>query len=189
MRWILYCLACSTFGSISVAINTGTKVCPLLGAVFPAPTGLSTNVQFQAATKLFDTAMTNALITGISTNGPAPFNATTISIGMFSVSEKNLIYERHYTDSSVRNSQIGTQQVDANSIYRLGSIGKFLTVYLFLIRDGDQHFNDPITKYVPELAGLDNVGMESPNGITPNWSEITIGELASHMSGLGRNCK
>ena len=67
----------------------------------------------------------------------------------------------------MRNSSIGTQNVDADSVYRLGSIGKLFTVYLFLIREGDVRFKDPITMYIPELATASASTAASPNGITP----------------------
>jgi hypothetical protein len=67
-------------------------------------------------------------------------------------SEAGLVHERHYTDPSVALGDVGTKKADADSVYRIGSISQLLTVYLFLIRVGDQRFNDPITKYIPELA-------------------------------------
>ena len=108
---------------------------------------------------------------------------------MFSISENDLIYQRHYTDPCVNNSEAGTQKVNADSIYRLGSISKLLAVYLWLIREGDQRFNDPVTKYIPALAAAAASTPASPNGITPNWNELTIGQLASHMGGIARDCK
>jgi len=191
MRSIFYGLACFGFVGISIAVEATTKVCPLIGLAFPVPTGLSTNKEFQAATKLLDAALNTALETGMSPNGPFPFNATTFSIGMFSPSEEGLLYQRHYTDPSVRNSDTGTREVDADSIYRLGSLGKLFTVYLFLIREGDQHWNDPITKYIPELAAAaaTSFNSSSTDGIMPDWNEITIGQLASQMSGISTDCK
>lgn len=176
------------FGVTWVLAAISAKACPLLGPVYPAPSGLSSNARFQAATKLLDASLTDALRTGMTTNGPFQFNATTFSIGMFSTSEPGLVYQRHFTDPSVQTSEAGVKNVDADSVYRLGSIGKLLTVYVFLIRDGDQHFNDPVTKYILELAAAVASTTASPNGITANWTEITIGQLASHMSGLAKDC-
>lgn len=189
MHSIFYFLLCGVLVATSATENTNTKVCPLLGPAYPVPTGLSSNEQFQAATKLIDAALNTTLETGTTVNGPGPYNATTMSIGMFSISEEDLIYQYHYTDPSVRNSKVGLQEVDEDSIYRLGSISKLLTIYLFLIREGDQRFNDPITKYIPELATAVASTSDSLNGITPNWNEITIGQLASHMSGIAIDCE
>ena len=54
---------------------------------------------------------------------------------------------------------------------------------MFLIEDGDRHFNDPIAEHVPALlqAGSDW------NLITPEWKDITIGDLAGQMAGLARD--
>ena len=175
------------FGA-SIAARTSTKICPLLGSAFPSPTGLSSSDRFHAVTKSFDDTLTAAFETGISINGPAPFNTTSISIGMFSISEDDLIYQRHYTDPFVRNSTHGTHEVNAESIYRIGSISKLLTVYLFLIREGDQRLNDPITKYIPQLAEAASHTTNTTNGATPKWNEITLLQLASHMSGIARDC-
>jgi CubicO group peptidase (beta-lactamase class C family) len=137
--------------------------------------------------KSFNSVLSTTLETGISSNGPGSFNLTTFSIGIFSVSEDALIYQRHYAAESVQNAETGVRNVDSDSIYRLGSISKALSVYLFLIRDGDRHFNELITSYIPELATA-APNMDSQNGVTPNWNEITIGQLASYMAGLSEDC-
>ncbi|KAL9072961.1 MAG: hypothetical protein Q9157_004912 [Trypethelium eluteriae] len=186
MRVNLYALATVVFVGASIAADTSTKICPVLGPAFPAPVGLSSEKLFQAAVGSFEDALEKALETDLSTNGPGQFNTTTMSIGMFSTSEDGLLYQRHYTDPAVRNSSFGTQQVDSRSIYRLGSIGKLLTVYSFLISVGDQRFNDPIAKYIPELV-RDSKTVKSQNGMTPDWNETTLGQLASHMSGLSHD--
>jgi CubicO group peptidase (beta-lactamase class C family) len=46
----------------------------------------------------------------------------------------------------------GVATADSNTIYRIASISKLLTVYTYLITAGDSSFNDLITKYVQELA-------------------------------------
>ena len=65
-------------------------------------------------------------------------------------------------------------------------------MYLYLIEAGDTSFNDPITKYVPELAayaaknaeeaevGVDAIGVF-------DWDAITVGALASHLAGVPRD--
>ena len=188
MRPILWSLACAILAGASAASKTSTKICPLLGPAFPYPTDLSSNQQFQKSLKDFDTAFTTSLDTDVSTYGPDYSNATSISVGIFTPSEDGLIYQRHYTDPSIRNSPIETQNIDADSVYPLGSIGKLLNLYLFLVREGDIRFKDPITMYIPELAKA-AASSASQNGITPNWDEITVGQLASHMSGLFMDCK
>lgn len=57
-------------------------------------------------------------------------------------------------------------------------------MYMFLIRDGDVHFNDQIPKYVEELVEATK-NIESSNGKLVDWSQVTIWDLASQLSGLG----
>lgn len=70
-----------------------------------------------------------------------------------------------------------------------------VTVLALLLQEGKVHFNDPITKYVPELARYAEQGNqddeESETGddvATTKWSQITVGSLAGHLSGISRNC-
>jgi CubicO group peptidase (beta-lactamase class C family) len=184
MRSHFYSLASVLVFNIFVSVPAAhsAKFCPLLGPAFPSPLRLTSNDRFQAATASFDAALNNKL-------KAEPFNTTTFSIGMFSTSEPGLVYERHYTDPSVADGDVGTKKADADSVYRIGSISKLLTVYLFLIHVGDQRFSDPVTKYIPELAAAAFSNADSPNGETPDWNEITIGQLASHMGGLAHDCR
>jgi CubicO group peptidase (beta-lactamase class C family) len=78
--------------------------------------------------------------------------------------------------------------VDADTVYRIGSLTKIFTVFTFLLEAGDVHFNSPVTNYVPELAAL--AKNTSGNAITRiAWEDITIGELASHMAGIASDSK
>lgn len=152
------------------------RACPLLGQQYPSPTHLANNSDFLAATK----AIQNALI---SNSAAYMLNETSLSIGMFSPSEAGLLYQYHHTDALLANSSQGARKVDADSIYRIGSISKLLTMYMFLVSDGDRHFNDPIAEHVPALLKAGS----SWNPITPEWNDITIGDLAGQMAGLARD--
>lgn len=160
----------------SSGIATGAsnlRACPLLGQQYPVPVQLSSNSDFHVATKQVENAL--------KTNARAySLNETSLSIGMFSTSEDGLLYQYHYTDALLANSSQGARTVDANSIYRIGSISKLLTMYMFLIEDGDRHFNDPIVEHVPALREVGHAW----NPITPKWNDITIGDLAGEMAGL-----
>jgi len=79
--------------------------------------------------------------------------------------------------------------VDRNSIYRIGSVTKLISIYTFLISDGDVHFHDPITKFVPELLEATSGTLNNDPIHRTSWSDVTIGALASHMAGIGTECK
>lgn len=52
------------------------------------------------------------------------------------------------------------------------------TVWLFLIEVGEEHWSDPVSRWIPELC---------TESITTNhWDEITLGDLAGHLGGIGR---
>ena len=73
-------------------------------------------------------------------------------------------------------------------MYRIGSISKLFTVFALLVENGDANFNDPITKFVPELR---DSWMVKQKGVVNavQWKDVTLGALASQMSGIGRDCK
>ena len=66
--------------------------------------------------------------------------------------------------------------VDQNSIFAIGSNTKVFTAILLadMVEDGLIKLDDPIKKYLP------------PNVTVPQYEghEITVGDLASHTSGL-----
>ncbi|KAH7304335.1 beta-lactamase/transpeptidase-like protein, partial [Stachybotrys elegans] len=80
--------------------------------------------------------------------------------------------------------------INKDSVFRLASVSKVLSVWSFLIEVGDEHFNDPITRYVPELGAVSNI---SATGVVYDdidqvrWNEVTLGQLASHLAGIPRD--
>ncbi|KAK3985433.1 beta-lactamase/transpeptidase-like protein [Cladorrhinum sp. PSN332] len=91
------------------------------------------------------------------------------------------MFDIHFTPN-VRN-EIGTDEVTANTVYRVGSISKIFTV-LSVLQESSISFEDPVTKYLPSLN--DN----QPNGSSieaVQWDQVTVGSLASHISGIGRD--
>ena len=163
----------------ALAPRADRHACPLLGQQYPPPKQLSTEPKFQAATAHIDATL-NAAIKS------TPYKDSTFSIGFFSTSEDDLVYQYHHTGAAVQNSSYGTTNVDADSVYRIGSISKLLTVYLWLIHQGESGFNTPIAEILPQLQ---QYSKDSWNSITPDWSDITIGDLAGQMGGLSRDCE
>jgi len=69
----------------------------------PVPTSLVSNEHFQEATKNVEATLNTSLATRMApNNGPGPFNQTSFSIRIFSTTEKDLLYEFHYTDASAK---------------------------------------------------------------------------------------
>ena len=77
-----------------------------------------------------------------------------------------------------------------DSIYRVGSLSKLITIYLFLIEAGPRYWNYPITEFVPELAAAaEECSAEEDPVDCIDWEDITLGALASNLAGVPRDCK
>jgi CubicO group peptidase (beta-lactamase class C family) len=173
--------------SHSVEPKRTDKVCPILGPSFPKPTGVASEQIFRDAASTLDHQLDIALSTGASEFGAGPFNRTTFSIGVFSTNEPGLIYQRHHTDASVANGSIGVRHVNGDTVYRIGSISKLITMYILLLVDGDQSLNRPVTEYIAELATPPKHEVLQ-NGVLPHWSDISVGDLATHLGGIVSDC-
>ena len=69
---------------------------------------------------------------------------------------------------------------DADTVYRIGSITKMFTALMLeqLVEAGKVHLSDPAEKYFPEIKTV--------QGRFPDAPPITLIQLATHTSGLGR---
>ncbi|KAL2064611.1 hypothetical protein VTL71DRAFT_3748 [Oculimacula yallundae] len=155
-----------------------------LGPAYSVPQNLLTDPTIKAANEKFLNLLTTAIETGSSTHGDFDNSSTAFSFDFYSSSDEEPIFQYHYTPPILAEAEYGVKTVDRNTIYRIGSITKLLTVYTFLLTDGDVHFNTPITKWIPELlAGPVKRTKDPVHEIA--WEEVTIGALASHMAGIG----
>lgn len=163
----------------SFAVN----YCPPLGPVYAAPQSLSTDSSIRQTGQTVSAALKQLLKTGGDTSAGFDANTTSFSINFFSIHESESIFQYHVTASTLNTSS--TKIVDENSVYRIGSITKAVTVFELLLLGKQVHFDDPVTKYVPELAAI----AEDDEITTAQWSQITVGALAGHLAGIGRDCK
>jgi CubicO group peptidase (beta-lactamase class C family) len=77
--------------------------------------------------------------------------------------------------------------VEDDTVYRVGSISKLLFLYTFLVEAGHDYWHRPITDFVPELVEAAESCSAKEDPLTcPDWDEITLGALASHLAGVGR---
>ena len=160
--------------------------CPLLGPDFPAPVGPSANQAVVKAQQLVATGIERAL----RPNGTFDSNATSFSLEIYSLHEPDPLFTYHFSAPTLAQATEGVKTVDSHTIYRIASISKLWTVYMYLIAVGDASFSDPITNYVPELAEYAKTQaalLETDDIDTVNWEEITVGSLASHLAGIGRD--
>ncbi|KAK3292926.1 beta-lactamase/transpeptidase-like protein [Chaetomium fimeti] len=113
----------------------------------------------------------------------ASYNTTAIAIGVKSIHETDLLFEYAYTPP--KKDEKGVQKVDSDTIFRIGSLTKlFPPLALLKLQDRGVNFEDPITKYVPELRTLKSQAREDSPIWAVEWDEVTLGALASHMAGI-----
>jgi CubicO group peptidase (beta-lactamase class C family) len=160
--------------------------CPILGPRFPIPTTLTTSPIFQSGVRNL-TQTLDAYVANLNgTFGPI-FPSTSFSITLFSTEETNstdpFLYEYHHTAPSFANGTLGLEEVDADTVYQIGDLTTLFTTWLFLIEAGEQHWADPVSRWLPELAAAARGKM---SGFAVDWNTVTLGDLAAHLGGIGR---
>jgi CubicO group peptidase (beta-lactamase class C family) len=161
--------------------------CPLGGPEFPPPQRLSQHPKWQQAL-----ADVSSLFNYIDIGGTGGVDSLSYSIQVFSTNPGGgILGERHHTAPNLGEDTPGVKIVNGNTIYRLGSVSKVFAVLAWLAELGDVHWNQPITDFIPELASLSAQAASNPFDRVRQtaWEDITIGSLASQVSGLGRDCK
>ncbi|KAL9117447.1 MAG: hypothetical protein Q9187_006016 [Circinaria calcarea] len=181
MRPILH----TTVGFLLVCTSQAVHYCPPLGPVFDAPTALSDDPSIRAAAFNLSATLDHGL-----RNGTIGFNSsiTSFSLNLFSIHEAAdaPMFQYHHTAPLLNTSAGGTNKVDVDTVYRMGSISKTVTVLELLLHDGKVSFDDPVIKYVPELAAIAAESGTANEIDGPSWAEITVGALTSHLAGIGR---
>lgn len=148
------------------------KPCPPLGAVLPASRQPSQEPVVHEAFKAFASKFIGIV---------SKLNASAVSIGVQSIHEDRPIFDIHYTPPN--KNETGTKEVTADTVYRAGSITKLFTV-LSVLQQSTISLEDPVTKYLPEL----NQNQRNGSAIEAvDWDQVTVGALASHVSGIGRD--
>lgn len=165
------------FFAFTRIVQAASPFCPPLGPVLPAPQSISNHEL---------TKSTGTLLTDNLNRFVRSLNSTFISISLTSIHEDTPLFEYHRSAPAYNTT--GTSKVDADSIYRIASITKLVTVFSLLLSGKEVAWTDPITKYVPELAAAaGGRGNSSDEGIPVQWDEITIEALASQVGGIGRS--
>lgn len=166
----------SPFVQAQSTINTN---CPLLGPVYPSPSNVSAYTAVNAAQKAFEDGLQQAFLGGLIDNA-----TTSFSLRVFSGSDSDALFDYHYEAPGL-NGSLTAGSLDANTVYRVGSFSKLITAYAMMTQFGFSRVQDPITKYIPELAAAAN----KTNPLAVSWDDVTIDALMSHMAGVPRDSK
>ncbi|KAK2784836.1 hypothetical protein FQN53_008229 [Emmonsiellopsis sp. PD_33] len=154
--------------------------CPLIGPAFPAPRALSSSSAWKTAISDFESNLNDLLA---QPDSLLDSNTTSFSLNIFSVDEADLLYEYHYDAPGLKGSIAEGQKLDGDTVYRIGSISKAMTVYAFLAEAGFKYFDEPVAKFIPEIAkAIEENGDNPDDTLLPQWGDITLGQLAGHLS-------
>jgi len=145
---------CSAFlllGTLYHLAAHAQPIWPLIGPDFPPPQTLSSSKTFQSTLSNLTQLLQQAISIGNTSYGPFDSANTSYSIELFSTYESTPLFTTHFTSPTAETYQYGVKSIDSNTVFRIGSLTKLITVYTFLIEAGDARFNDPVANYVPEL--------------------------------------
>ena len=151
--------------------------CPLWGPAYPKPS----NPAKTSTVKHAISAVREGLA-GIIKNPTFHAANTSFHLSIFSAEDTLLDYS--YAAPGQEDS-LQSGVLNKDTIFRIGSVSKLLSVYTLLAATGNKYMNDPITKWVPELA--DAYEPEEGDLTHVRWCDITIGALGSHMAGLQKD--
>ncbi|KAL4909606.1 beta-lactamase/transpeptidase-like protein [Aspergillus multicolor] len=166
----------------------------LLGPIYPVPSRLLSSPSVRAVTANLSTSLVQVMNTGHSSYGNFVTNSTSLSITALSTQDMDNhdspFFDFHFSSPFLNQSAGSTETVTSTSLYRIGSISKLFTVYTILVNHDCEYWDDSVTEYLPELAGaatLNHDGDDEASAAHVDWSKITVGNLASHLSGIGRD--
>jgi CubicO group peptidase (beta-lactamase class C family) len=176
------------FGAVLLAARSsmvnGIPHCPYQGPAFPKPTNLAAAEAVQSAL--------SGLTTTFKARETQPImnpNGTSWSIQVFSASMDTPLWEHYHTAGDLKYSDTpGVKTPGPDTVYRLGSLTKIFTIMTFLIHGGEEYWNTPVTRWVPELKALASRADADPV-MNVDWDSVTVGNLATQMGGIVRDCK
>lgn len=164
-----------------------TTNCPVLGPVLPAPTAPASSSAIKKAQSAFSSYLDSLLATGKTEYGTLDTQTTSFSINIFSSHDNTTLFSYHYQAPGL-NGSLTSGTLNDDTLYRIGSLSKLLTIYTLLIENGDAKLDAPVTQYVPELAAA--AAVQSRDDVhNTRWKDISLRALGSHLSGIPRDCK
>ncbi|KAI1115508.1 beta-lactamase/transpeptidase-like protein [Nemania sp. NC0429] len=155
--------------------------CPFQGAVFPAPRNpRNSSLVISSALSSLKDKLKEIVAE------PTLFDNATTSFQLNLFSKDEQLLSLSHAATTLDNTSLPSGALGENTIFRIGSVSKLLTVYALLAEIGMDHMQDPVTAWVPELANKANYKVQDAVRRV-NWEDVTIGALASHQAGLDRD--
>ena len=158
-----------------------SKPCPLQDAAWFAPLEPSKSEAVIKAKEAFEAELIRGFKSDeMSTYGDLGYS-NSFAVEVYSINEPEALHSHLWTAPIPTES--GQKTLEANSIFRIGSVSKLITTYIYLINTGFKGWNDPITDYLPQLKYFAAQSKTDPVNFV-NWDQVTIGALASHLAGI-----
>jgi hypothetical protein len=162
----------------------------LQGPAFDPPSHASKSKLILQAVSEITNSLNEAISSGASPFGS--FNSSTTSFSLTAASrlDSSPIIDFHHTSGSLNLSAGSTSKVTGDTVYRIGSVSKLFTVYALLLNNGTKYWNRPVTDFIPELRKAGHRSLYQDPSIIDHvqWDQVTVGALASQLSGIGRDC-
>ncbi|KAI9147520.1 putative lipid transporter atnI [Paramyrothecium foliicola] len=173
--------------SVLLLALSSSALADFLGPRVPFPRDLSSNSSRVTSQWRNLTSTLNEILSSDDSSLSSLKNVT-FSLGVFSPHDAeaatNPAVQYHYTSPEVAISPYGVNKVDGDSVYRVASITKMITVLTGLLNLKSSDWDRPLTDFFPELAttagtadGVQNI----------QWDKISVMALASQIGGVPRD--
>jgi CubicO group peptidase (beta-lactamase class C family) len=173
------------------ALSSTVVLADHLTGTYPPPFDLSSESSLVAATwqnlsDAFDAYLSDGSTEGIIAEALSEAGADnlTFSLGLWSLHDpaaKELQY--HYASPETANNPNGTNEPDADSIYKVASVTKLMTVMSGLLSLSHEQWNTPLSEIYPLLGELDS----SDEVQSIQWDQVTPWALAQQIAGINSN--
>lgn len=175
------------------ALMLTPTVADILGPSYPAPTDFTSERSIiSAGFKNLSATLDGYLEDDGWEALPPPLadiTNLTFSLGFFSLHNMAATQlQYHHTSSEIANAPNGTHNVNADTIYRIASVTKVLTVLTGLLELNNADWDRPLTDIIPTLAKFANKkpGEKDPL-FTVEWDKVTPNALAAQIAGVPRD--
>ncbi|KAI0399138.1 beta-lactamase/transpeptidase-like protein [Xylaria palmicola] len=171
--------------AFQATVSHAKKNCPIYGLGYPKPSNLLENEGIRAVGTMLDSLFAEH-IDNANNTGSDKFS---YSVEVFAANEAKPLWSHYWTAKNLETmNTTGVRKIDGDTVYRMGSLTKVFTMLTFLAEVGDSSWNEPIGKFIPEIADMVANGPDTSHSLTsPDWGSITIGSLASQISGIMRD--
>ncbi|KAJ6782305.1 hypothetical protein PWT90_00628 [Aphanocladium album] len=171
------------------ALYSQAAVADFTTPTYPTPADLSSNHSVVHAawgnlTTGFDRYLQGKL-NGSAAAALAGVENVTFSVGLFSLSDPEALkLQYHHTSKEIEAAKVGTNKVDENSIYRVASVSKLITVFAGLLELRDEDWHRPLSEIDPVFKTRAQNSSEFDVIKSIQWDKITPWALATQLSGV-----